>query len=96
MQRTAVGAFTNTCRLICSALVGAPLLYFHFVSEGSAAEFLLLVLLAPVAGAVLIANSLLGFYLYRKIESPLIGLLFILVGVIGVLVALHFLPQFRM
>lgn len=91
-----VGTPTNVCRLLCTALVAAPLLYFHFVTDGSAFEFLVWIVLGVAAGAVLIANSLFCMVRYRKIESPLIGLLFIIVGVIGGLTAVHFLPHFRM
>ena len=91
-----LGGFTLVCRLICSLLVAGPLLYFNFVAEGDAYHFLALVLLAPVAGLVLVANSLFCLFRYRNLESSWIGLVFILVGVIGVLVAWHFLPQFRM
>jgi hypothetical protein len=91
-----IGAYTLICRLICSLLVAGPLLYFNFVAEGDAYHFLALVLLAPVAGIVLVANSLFCLFRYRKIESPWIGLAFVLVGVTGVLEAWHFLPQFRM
>jgi hypothetical protein len=70
--------------------------YFSFVTDGSAAEFLVLVLLAPIAGIVLAANSLFCLYRYRKVESFWVGLAFILVGVTGILEAWYFLPQFRM
>ena len=91
-----IGGFTLMCRLICSLLVAGPVLYVSFVAEGDAYHFLALVLLAPVAGIVLLANSLFCLFRYRKVESPWIGLAFILVGLTGVLVAWHFLPQFRM
>jgi hypothetical protein len=91
-----IGSFTLACRLICTALVAAPLLYFNFVANGSAYYFLALVLLAPVAGLVLVANSLFCLFRYRKVESPWIGLAFVLVGVTGILEAWYFLPQFRM
>ena len=91
-----IGGFTLMCRLICSLLVAGPVLYVSFVAEGDAYHFLALVLLAPVAGLVLIANSLFCLFRYRKVESFWIGLAFILVGLTGVLVAWHFLPQFRM
>jgi hypothetical protein len=55
-----------------------------------------LVLLAPVAGVVLVANSLFCLFRYRKVESFWIALAFILVGLTGLLEAWHFLPQFRM
>jgi hypothetical protein len=71
-------------------------LYVSFVAEGDAYHFLALVLLAPVAGIVLVANSLFCLFRYRNLESPWIGLAFVLVGVTGILEAWHFLPQFRM
>jgi hypothetical protein len=55
-----------------------------------------LVLLAPVAGFVLVANSLFCLLRYRNLESSWTGLVFVIVGVIGVLEAWHFFPQFRM
>ena len=88
--------FTLACRVICSALVAAPLLYAGVVVNGDAYHFLILVLLAPVAGLVLAANSLFCIIRYRKLESPWISLVFILVGAIGFLAARYFLPQFRM
>jgi hypothetical protein len=91
-----IGGFTLMCRLICSLLVAGPLVYLNFVADGSAAEFLILVLLAPIAGLVLVANSLFCLYRYRNLESPWIGLAFVLVGVTGVIEALYFLPKFRM
>ena len=91
-----IGAYTLICRFICIVLVAGPLVYFSLVTDGSAAEFLILVLLAPVAGIVLVANSLFCLVRYRKLESPWIGLAFILVGVTGILEALYFLPKFRM
>lgn len=91
-----LGGFTLMCRLICSLLVAGPVLYVSFVAEGDAYHFLALVLLAPVAGIVLVANSLFCLFRYRNLESPWIGLAFVLVGVTGILEAWHFLPQFRM
>jgi len=91
-----LGGFTLACRFICTALVAAPLLYFNFVANGSAAQFLILVLLAPIAGLVLVANSLFCLLRYRNLESFWIGLAFVLVGVTGILEAWYFLPQFRM
>jgi len=90
------GGFTLACRFICTALVAGPLLYFNFVTEGDAYHFLALVLLAPVAGLVLVANSLFCLLRYRDIESSWVGLAFILVGVTGFIEAWYFLPQFRM
>jgi hypothetical protein len=91
-----LGGHTLTCRLICSALVTAPLFYISFVADGDAYHFLALVLLAPVAGLVLVANSLFCLFRYRTIESPWISIGFILVGGIGVLLAWYFLPHFKM
>ena len=91
-----IGGFTLMCRLVCSLLVAAPVLYVTFVTKGDAYHFLALVLLAPVAGIVLVANSLFCLFRYRKVESPWIGLAFILVGLTGLLEAWHFLPKFRM
>ena len=91
-----IGAYTLICRLICSLLVAGPVVYVSFVTDGSAVEFLVLVLLAPIAGLVLVANSLYCLFRYRKLESFWVGLAFILVGVTGVLEAWYFLPQFRM
>ncbi len=96
VSRRLLGGFTLTCRLICSLLVAGPVLYVSFVAEGDAYHFLALVLLAPVAGIVLVANSLFCLFRYRKLESPWTGLAFVLVVVTGILVAWYFLPQFRM
>ena len=91
-----LGGFTLACRFICSFLVACPLLYVNFVVEGDAYHFLAMVLLAPVAGLVLVANSVFCLYRYRKIESSWVGVVYVLVGVIGLLEAYHFLPKFRM
>ena len=91
-----IGGFTIACRLICTGLVAAPMLYFNFVAKGSAYFFLALVLLAPVAGLVLVANSLFCLHRYHKVESFWVGLAFVLVGVTAFLEAWYFLPQFGM
>ena len=70
--------------------------YVNFVAEGDAYHFLILVLLAPVAGIVLIANSLFCLFRHRNVQSFWIALAFVLVGVTGILEAWHFLPKFRM
>lgn len=88
--------FTLACRVLCSALVAWPVLYFSLVVEGNAYLFLVLVLLAPLAGIVLVTNSLFCLVRYRRIESFWIGLAFILVGAVGVIEAWYFLPQFHM
>ena len=90
------GNLTRTCRLVCSALVVAPLLYVNLVTDGDAYHFLALVLIAPIAGLVLVANSLFCLFRYRKSDPGWVGLLFLLVGALGVFEAWHFLPQFRM
>lgn len=89
-------SLTPLCRIICSVLVAAPLFYVNFVADGDAYHFLALVLLAPVAGLVLVANSLFCFFRDRNLQSFWVGLLFIGVAVIGALEAWYFLPQFRM
>ena len=91
-----VGAYTLICRFICSVLVAGPVVYFSLVTDGDAYHFLALVLLAPIAGLVLVANSLFCLVRYRNLESSWIALAFVLVGVTGILEAFHFLPQFRM
>jgi hypothetical protein len=91
-----VGGFTLACRLICGALVAGPVLYWKTVTDGDVYHFLALVLLAPIAGFVLLANSLYCVFRYRHWKSIWVSLVFILVGVIGFLVARYFLPQFRM
>ena len=77
-------------------MVAAPLFYVSFVANGDAYHFLASVLLAPVAGLVLVANSLFCLFRHRNLEPSWIGHMFILVGVIGVLEAWYFLPQFKM
>ena len=64
--------------------------------DGDTYHFLALVLLVPVAGLFLVVNSLFCLFRYRNLESSWIGFVFVLVGVIGVLGAWHFLPQFKM
>ena len=91
-----VGSFTLACRFICSALVVGPLLYWSSVTDGDAYHFLALVLLAPIAGLVLFANSLFCLFRYRNWKSASFSLIFIFVSVIGVLTAQYFLPQFKM
>lgn len=88
--------FTIACRFIGSVLVTAPLAYFGFVTAGSAYEFLALVLMAPLAGFVLIVNSLYGLFRYRRREPWWIGIAFLLVGIVGFFEAWYFLPQFKM
>jgi hypothetical protein len=83
-------------RLRIAKSVFISMLYVNFVADGDAYHFLALVLLAPVAGLVLVANSLFCLFRCRNLEFSWIGLAFVLVGVTGVIEAWYFLPQFRM
>ena len=91
-----VGKYSLACRFICSALVIGPLVYRISVEDGDAYHFLALVLLAPLAGFVLLLNSLFCLFRYSTWKSVGISLIFIPVSAIGVVVAWYFLPQFRM
>ena len=66
------------------------------MTEGDAYLFLAMVLLSPIAGIILIGNSLFGLVRYRKIEPYWIGIAFVLIGLAGGLVIWHYLPEFRM
>ena len=88
--------FTRACRILCSVLVAWPLCYFIVVTDGNAYLFLVLVLLAPLAGAVLAVNSLYCLVRYRRLEPARTGLVFLLIGVTGVVEAWCFLPLFKM
>jgi len=94
------GGFSIACRLLCTGLVALPLINYASTmlagGDGSAAEFLLSLLLALVAGLTLIANSLFCLFRYHKVQSFWIGCVFILVGAIGLIEAVYFLPKFRM
>ena len=91
-----IGRFTISCRYVCGALVAAPFIYVNLVTDGDAYHFLALVLLSPIAGIVLIGNSLFSLVRYRNIESYWIGIAFILIGLAGGFVIWHYLPEFRM
>ncbi len=91
-----IGRFTISCRYVCSTLVSAPFFYVSLVTDGDAYLFLALVLLSPIAGIVLIGNSLFGMVRYRKIESYWVSIAFILIGLAGGLVIWHYLPEFGM
>ena len=91
-----VGHPSIACRWICSVLVASPLLYRVSVTDGDVYHFFILVVLAPVAGVVLFANSLFCLLRYRNWKSASISLLFIMVSAIGLLTARYYLPQFRM
>jgi len=66
-----------------------------FVADGDAYHFLALILLALVAGPVLAVSLLFCLFRYRDLKSGLIGFVFVLFWVIGVLDAWHFFPHFR-
>ena len=96
-----IGSITLALRLICSALVVFPLFDYVktvFISggNGNAYLFFISLVLGFIAGIILIVNSLFCLYRYRNIESPWFSFAFILVGVVGIFMAWHFLPQFRM
>ena len=94
------GGFSIACRVLCTGLVALPLINYASTmlagGNGSAAQFLLALSLALIAGVTLIANSLYCLFRYHKAEAFWIGCVFILVGVIGLIEALYFLPKFRM
>jgi hypothetical protein len=91
-----VGSYSIACRLICSAFVFWPLVYRILGEDGDVYHFLVLVLLSPLAGCVLLLNSLYCLFRYRTWKSAVISSFFIPVSVIGAVVAWHYLPQFRM
>ena len=95
-----IGSLTLVCRLICSALVGFTIFdYTKTVlsgGNGNAYVFFILLVLAFFAGIILIINSFFCLYRYRNIESYWVSVLFMLVGGVGIFMAWHFLPQFRM
>ena len=91
-----VGVATLWCRTICTILVASPVLYRISVTDGDAYHFLILVVLAPVAGTVLFVNSVFCLFRYRNSKSAAFSLAFILISAAGFLSAAHYLPQFRM
>jgi hypothetical protein len=91
-----IGKYTIACRFICSALIFWPLVYRITVENGSAVQFLALILLAALAGIILLLNSLFCLFRYRTWKSASVSLIFVVVSAIGFVVAWHFLPQFRM
>jgi hypothetical protein len=52
--------------------------------------------MAPIAGSLLIVNSLYCLLRYRSARSLLLSPLFAAIGAGGFLIASHFLPLFRM
>lgn len=95
-MRRSAGSLTLACRSICTALIAGALVYWNDVADGDAYHFLALVLAAPIAGVVLIANSLFCLVRYRGWKSATVALIFIPVGAVGIFVVVYFLPQFRM
>ena len=95
-----IGALTLACRLICSALIGFTIFDYTIIvlsdGNGNAYVLFILLVLAFFAGIILIINSLYCLYSYRNIESYWISIVFMLVGGVGIFLAWHFLPQFRM
>lgn len=91
-----IGHPTLACRYMGSASIAAPLVYWSTVTDGDASHFLMLVLLAPIAGIALFGNSVFCLARYRSWKSARWSLLFVVLSVIGVLEAGYFLPRFRM
>lgn len=91
-----VGHPSIACRWICSVLIASPLLYRASVTDGDVYHFFVLVVLAPVAGVVLFANSLFCLLRHPNWRSAAINFFFIVLSAIGILTARYYLPQFRM
>jgi|GEM_PF-2498289 len=91
-----VGKYTIACRLVCTALVLWPLGYRLFAENGSAVEFLALILIAALAGFVLLVNSLFCLFSSRRWTAAGVSLDFVAVSAIGFFVTWYYLPQFRM
>lgn len=92
-----VGRPTFVCRVVCTAALAAPYLYWWtFRYAGNAYFHLFLVLLALAASVALFVNSVFCLFRYRTRDQVLIGLLFIAVSVIGVVAMPYFLPGFKM
>jgi len=95
-MKTTVGKYSLACRWLCSALVFWPLAYRMLVEKGSAVQFLALILLAALAGLVLLLNSLFCLARYRSRGVAGVSLIFLAVSGVGFAVAWYYLPQFRM
>ncbi len=99
-KRRGPGTRTFVLRLVCTVLVASPLI--NYVStvisggDGNAYLFFLLLVLAPIAGLVLIANSVFCLFRYPGRASLKVNFILILVGLAGFLEAWIFLPKFRM
>jgi hypothetical protein len=98
--RARTGGFSIACRILGVGLAAAPLLdYLSTIARGGngdAYRFLILLVLAAIAGVMLIANSLYRLVRYREIEPAWVNVLFIMAGLAGLGEAWYFLPQFRM
>jgi len=91
------GRVTFLCRLVCSAALLAPLLYWWiFAHDGSAYVLLFLVLVALVAGPALFINSVFCLVRYRIRAQRFLSLLFVVVSVVGVIAMPYYLPGFKM
>lgn len=99
-MRRGPGTRTFVLRLVCTILVASPLINYLSTGisggGGSAYLFFLLLVLAPIAGLVLIANSVYCLFRYPGHTSLKVNLILILVGLAGFLEAWIFLPKFRM
>jgi hypothetical protein len=99
-KRSGPGTKTFVCRFLCTVLVASPLV--NYVSTviggggGNAYLFFLLLVLAPIAGLALIANSVFCIVRYPNRASFKVNLIFMLVGMISFLEVWLFLPKFRM
>jgi hypothetical protein len=91
-----IGKITLWSRLFCSILICSPVLYRFLVAEGDTYHFFVLVIVSPLAGVVLFANSLFHLVRTRSWRSVMSNITFILISIGGVLVSIHYLPQFRM
>ncbi|NNE47339.1 MAG: hypothetical protein HKN37_11845 [Rhodothermales bacterium] len=94
--QTGAGIFTSACRILCSVLIVSPLVYGISADEGDAFRFLILVLIASVAGGILVANSIFVLVRHRSPRSIAVSVVFVIVGVIGVLLAWIYLPDLAM
>lgn len=94
------GSRTLVLRLACTVLVASPLVSYISTAisggGGNAYLFFLLLVLAPIAGLVLIVNSVWCLVRYPSRTSFRASLMFMLIGLAGFLEAWIFLPKFRM
>jgi hypothetical protein len=90
------GRATEWCRLVSTVVLLGPVLYWTIPVGGDAYVFLALVLAAPLAGAVLFANSLYCLIRYRSAPAFRASLAFMLLSTAGIFEAWYFLPRFGM